>query len=312
MGLRERAVAPLATVIRHATSSKIDCTRPSVNYESHMQIYDFSSFSEYLKSVLKKKQEKNPRFSLRAWSTQVGLKNPSTLSRVLNKKGTMPMSYAKKLAETLSLKEDELRYFELLVLIHEAEGTEQETILKSLLTEVKNRNPKQTLISQDIFAAISQWYHLAIRELVALKEFREDATWIAKKLNDDITPTQATEAIERMLRLGLLIRNDKQQLIRAHNTVALVESEVRSTAIRSYHQQLIELALKSIHGQPTNERFLLSSTMAVRRSDYEKLVAILENMHKEMLSLTAQNNADEVYQVCTQAFRLTKDYHEKK
>ena len=299
-----RIVARSATYPLQNIALQVDHRKDTEHICETVNIFEFNSLGSFLKQVLKTKQEKNPLLSLRAWSSQLGFNSPSTLSRILNGKANMKLSVARKIATSLGLNTDEGRYLELLILLQEANQQEEKELIYSLMDEVKTRNPKQASLSMDAFSVISNWYHFAIKEMIGLKDFKEDSSWIAKKLLNEVPEEEILEAIERMLRLGIITRNPDNSLTKVDDALILLPN-VPSAAIRSYHQQMLHLAETSIHSQTFQERPLYATTLSITKAQYEKLKIIIENMHKEILGMTTDKNADEVYQVCTQAFRLT-------
>lgn len=56
------------------------------------------------------------------------------------------------------------------------------------------------LISQDIFATIADWYHLAILDLSLMKDFKSSPSWISARLG--ISVLEAKIAVDRLVRLG--------------------------------------------------------------------------------------------------------------
>ncbi|MGE0634258.1 MAG: TIGR02147 family protein [Pseudobdellovibrionaceae bacterium] len=271
-----------------------------------MQIYDYENSSEYLKNVLKQKQVKNPKFSLRSWASLLGIKNPSTLSRALNDKVPIRFAMAKKFAETIPLNQEEQRYFELLLLVRDAKDETEKALFLTMLREAKAKNTNLDVMPLEVFAMISDWYHLAIWEMTSLQGFKNEPEWIAQTLNNKVSANTVREALERLIRLGFLAKDDTGKLSKLKNDTLFIRNEVPSAAVRNAHRQFISFAMDSIENQAAEERQLSASTISIRKSDYAKVKTTIEKMHRELLSYACESGGDDLYQICTQAFKLSK------
>ena len=56
-------------------------------------------------------------------------------------------------------------------------------------------------IDQDTFKLYNEWYHVAVREMVNLKNFDESPKWLAANVFPRITEKQASDALELLLTL---------------------------------------------------------------------------------------------------------------
>jgi uncharacterized protein (TIGR02147 family) len=79
-------------------------------------------------------------------------------------------------------------------------------------TYKKSQSPDGSLkiLDDRSFQVISNWYCIAIREMIKLDEFFEDPNWISKKLHFKVTPTEAARAIELLFQADLLGRDSKK------------------------------------------------------------------------------------------------------
>ena len=115
----------------------------------------------------------------------------------------------------------------------------------------------------DAFNVIKDWYHFAILELVSLTNFQSDPNWMAAKLN--LTSIQVENAIERLIRLGLLKREFGKVVLTNEYTV--FGNEQRSDAIRNFHKQILEKAFIAIEQQNIHRREYSASILAVNGED---------------------------------------------
>jgi uncharacterized protein (TIGR02147 family) len=155
--------------------------------------------SELLLEELSNRTRNNPRYSLRAFARLLEM-SPGALSEILKGKRPLSVKLAHQMADRLGWSEAELS--QLLRLCVQEQSSRQGLTSPDSLTSYATRE-----LSEDVFRIIADWYCLAILSLAEIPEFRADARWIAKRLK--ISVHQSAEALTRLERVGLLIREKK-------------------------------------------------------------------------------------------------------
>lgn len=270
-------------------------------------VYEYPNTREFLLATFKQKQKHNPRFSLRAWSKQMGFGNPMLLSRVLNNKTKVQPDVARKLSQALSLSSDESKYFELLSLYELTETPSEKELYQELIQSLRPEF-HFTALEIDRFRAISDWYYLPILEMTFLKNFESKPEWIAKKLGHGLTPETVKLAIDRLIRLGLIERKSDGTLKKIPKGRLWAGDRGMQQAVRQYHAQMMDRAKQAMSTQKTEERFLSSSTVTIKKSDLEKIQKIIQKCQREIGRCSAQDgDGEEVYHVNIQCFRASEE-----
>ena len=150
----------------------------------------------WLENLLTEKIKKNPQFSLRAFARLVNV-SPAVLSRILSGKRKLTFNLAVRIADALVL------------------GPSEREALYSFFTsndhsEKSEEEKHEKELSIDCFNAMKEWYHYGITQLLYVESFRDDPKWISKMLG--ITELEAMLAIERLLRLEILDRDEDGRL----------------------------------------------------------------------------------------------------
>lgn len=152
----------------------------------------------------------------------------------------------------------------------------------------------------------AQWYHIAIRELINTQDFQNDPHWIAKKLEPQITPTEASEALETLLKLNLIKYNDKGCLIQTDKFVSTGD-EVSDTSVKEYHHQMIHMGATAMERIEAAHREISSLTLNLSAETSLEIKKLIQRFRKEILSLASQEEASTgVYQINFQLFPLTE------
>lgn len=269
------------------------------------RVFAFSDPVEYLNFELRERQRRDAAFSLRAWSRRVGYKNPSYLSHVLARKRRLKPELAAKLAGDLALKGRSLRYFELIVLSHNGKSPEEQRTYRKLLRQARPRRfDGINQLSLDTFLVVSDWYHWAILEMIELADFEFTPAQIHKRLGGRVDLKTVRGAIERLVRAGLLRRDEFGHLRRrpgANETHAPIAPE----AVIAYHKQMGGLGVEAVSSQAREERDFYGSTLAFRKANFRRAQEIIQEAHRQLLQLAEHGTGEEIYQFNTQFFRLS-------
>ncbi len=254
--------------------------------------------SEFVGRLFESRTKKNPSYSVRAFARDCGV-SPASLSQVLNGKARLSGPNATKIARKLKL---EPRNRELLDALVEHEAARSETRKKTAQLKLLRFMSLFDGRERDNYHLIADWYHLPICELTELKGFRSSPSWIASRLG--ITPSQASEAIERLLRLGILTEDQGGELRKAAPNVVIPDGPY-STAIRASHRSFLELALKTLVDRPAEKIVFSSTVVRARSGEIEKAREEMKTFRQKlMLDLESGEGHDGVHVLGMQFFEL--------
>lgn len=259
------------------------------------------------RSILKKEYQdrfrRNSRYTLRAFARDLELSS-GRLSDVLNSKKGLSRASAEKIAGKLGYTSAERDVFCDLVDAADARALAQKNLARLRLLE-KTSDQKSRQIEVDQFKMISDWYHLAILELLqqdACPEPAEEAlTWMAKRLN---TPRpKIDQAVERLMRLGLMKQEHGKYVCVASFTETM--GEISSQAVKAFHRQMVERALATLYTRPIDERLFNSSVLSIDKQQWHEAQQDIVRFRMEFTrkyGSTAKRDA--VYGLALQFFPL--------
>jgi uncharacterized protein (TIGR02147 family) len=264
-------------------------------------IYEHKDYRAFLKSELADRAAQNKQYSLRAFSKKLGVSS-SYLSEVLQNKKSLSVDKALEIATNLGLSGTESHYFCLLVQADLLRGSEASQSIEAQL-QTLNPHRKTQDLSLDMFRTISDWYHFAILELTFLEDFKVTPLSAAKKLL--ITKAEAEVAIDRLLRLELLEKDQRGNLRRTED-YTLAQSYVSNQALKSFHTQLLNKAIKALVNQSPSERISNSDIVAIAPENIAKVRKLSDQFTEELLKLADRSkNRSSVYCLSVHFFNLT-------
>lgn len=268
------------------------------------QLYNYSDPVEFLNALLKSKQTANPQYSLRSWVKQLGLNNVAMLSMVLNKKRRLLPRLSTRISQHLlqseQFNEEEARYFDTLVHYHNSNVSSEKIFYEKLLSSLRPDKHFST-IELDTFRVLTEWYHIIILEMTFLKDFVPDAKWIVKKMHQEITLTQAQEALDRLLRLELLKKDKNGKLSRTTKNLKTPD-DIPNEHLRKLHAQMIQRSIKALEGQTVKERDITTQILSIQKERIPGAKEIIKEFRVKLSKYLESHPGDSVYQINIQFF----------
>lgn len=251
-----------------------------------------------LRNYLTEAQVKNSAYSLRAFSRKLQI-SASSLSEILQGKRKVSAGQAEKILRNMGSSPREVQ--NLLSLFGKESNQAGPASLKS------NGNPLQ--LTSDQFHAIGDWYHFAILSLSETKGFKADPLWIAKRLG--IKVPQAEAALERLVRLKLVVWRRTQKTLKLSNERLSTSDEVLSQAVRKSHHHDLQLAAEVLVGETSGDdirlRDFTSMTMAIDVMKIPEAKKMIRDFQRKLSAFMETGQQTEVYKVCVHLFPLSKE-----
>lgn len=241
-------------------------------------------------------------FSMRRWARQMGYANPSMLSSVLGGKRRIKPDMARLMAKSLGLQDATIKYVELLAHMEVAKTPDERRQWLDQLEEIAPQS-KNGQVGDDAFFLMRDWYYSALLVLAETDGIEPDFAGIAQLFGGRVKPAAIEEAINRLLRLGL-VKFKGGRIRRRHDTVSIEPTE-KNIAVRQHHRQMIELALEALDHQDRSKRNIQGSTHGLSASSYKSAVEIINRCHEDLEALAKGHPGSHVMQLNTQFFSLT-------
>lgn len=268
-------------------------------------IFAFEDPIDYLNFELKSRRGQDPKFSMRSWARDIGYENPSFLAQVLKRERKLKSELAMKIAQSLRLSGKALKYFEVMVIGSSAQDPNGRSAYKQVIRNLRPKN-KSSVLSLEVFAYVSEWFHYALTEMPQLKDFSSSEDFIVQRLGKKVDRRIVREALDRLVRLGFLVRTAAGEFQRAPIGNYTMDPDTANQALRSLHRSWLELATQALDEQDVKDRDFYGTTFSFKKQNIAKVKEIIRNCHQQILELEATTAGDEIYQFSTQLFQLTK------
>ncbi len=268
-------------------------------------VYDHLDFRAYLNAWFAARKAANPRYSFRLFARKAGDVSPSLLHHVMHGERNLTPATTEGFVEALGLRAGEAAFFRLLVTLGQSKDADERNEAWEQIAATR-RFREARHIDGHAFAYLSNWILPAVRELAQRADFRVEPAWIAEALRPRVTLREATDALERLQALGMLVDDGAGGLTPADVSVT-TPAEVTGLAVHNYHRGMLTLASEAITRFEPPERHLVAITVSVPASLVARLKAESNAFLERMMHLcdSAEGDADQVMQMNLQLFPLS-------
>lgn len=269
-----------------------------------VDIFSYLDYRAFLKAYYDDCKKKDPKFTYRYIAECVGFKSAGHLTQILNGSTNISYSLTAGFIEFLKFGKRESDYFETLVYFNQAKThAEKKCFFERLLKFKKLIN---TIITPDQYEYFDKWYFVAIRESLSYYQFKDDFADLAQKLKPAISPDEAKKAIELLVRLNLITKNEKGFYQRV-DPVLSANPEGKAIAITNNALETMRLAGESIDRFPKEQRNISGVTFSISQKTFDTIQEEVRNFRKRVLDIAqCDSSPDSVYQFNVQLFPLTE------
>lgn len=270
---------------------------------SPIDVFRYLDYRRYLADYYRAKKSRG--FSYRAFSRAAGLGAPNYLKLVIAGQRNLTPAMAARFASACGLAGDAAEYFAQLVEFNQARSAEQRNrSYARLVAFSRYRRGHKLEVAQAAYH--STWYLPAIRELAASAHFREDPEWLADRLWPKIKASEARQALDTLLELGLLER-DPHGRLRQTTPVVSTGPETLGMHIANYHARMMQRATAAMELVPAHSRDISSLTFCVGSAGLLRLKQRIQEIRRELIALVeAEPERDQVVQLNLQLFPLSR------
>lgn len=283
---------------------------PEENLESEKSLFEFDDYRKILAELIRRRKQSGKTFSYRWFAKQAGFQSPNFLKLVVDGQRDLSSESIEKVIRVFKLSGPESAYFRNLVLLQKSKSLEEKDLYARQILKLKNYLVAFPL-SESQFRYYSDWYHVAIRELVLRPDFTEDPNWIAKTLIPNITPHEAGKSLQLLLSLGLLRRDPQGKLEVSHQSLQSGDRVSRS-AVATFHKKMMGLGQESIARFAPELREITCVTTPLSEKNLTKLKQMISDFKKEILKMSEdETNKERIVQINFQMFPVSQKISEE-
>ena len=259
----------------------------------------------FLRNEYLRRRKNNRHYSISAFARDLDLSS-SFLSRVLNGERTITINFALQIASIFNLPTLQTNEWVAEIVATASKNAKISVKLREQIRKSKERkNISPQYYEVERFKSISQWHHLAILNLTYVQDFNPSPIWIAKRLG--ISRIETTDAITRLLELGLLERT--QKTLKCTNNTLFVDTKKSELCVREFHRQMSARAIDALQDgseETFDARYIAGLTLAFDRKRIKEFREKIKAFQLEIMQMAKSETYTDVYQFNLQLFPLTQ------
>ncbi|MFM6930466.1 MAG: TIGR02147 family protein [Bdellovibrio sp.] len=256
-------------------------------------------YRKVLLQELQTRQVRNPSYSMSAFSRDLNI-NPSRMSEILNGKVGLSEERAAFIAEKLKMTANERALFIDLV---QSEHARSNLARIAAQKRVRDRLLNSRHISQTDFSVISEWYNLALIQLLDVEGIEHSAESFAKHLG--ISEDEARKALKQLEQQKYIERKGDHWSPSTPDTTTDVD--ISSKAIQHYNKQILDKAKEKLQATPVEKRDFSSVVFACNSEQMSYAKERIESFRRSLMKdLEEMAGKDAVYCLSIQFFELTE------
>jgi uncharacterized protein (TIGR02147 family) len=246
---------------------------------------------KHLQSLFMDRCRSNEQYSLRAFSRNLNIP-ASTLSEIMNERRPLTKALRNKLGVSLNMSQEQIEAFD---------AKEHGNSLKTS-QEVLEDNYRQ--IALDSFYIISEWYHYGILQLIRTKGFKNDSTWISKRLG--VNAEQISIALERLKRVGIIEEKNGKLVDVTKGKTSHLKNDFTNEQLRDYQVKVLEKSIQALKTVPIAQRDNTSMILAIPKKAMPFAKEEIKRFRRQLTKkLEDYEEPDEVYQLAIALTPLT-------
>jgi uncharacterized protein (TIGR02147 family) len=171
---------------------------------------------------------------------------------------------------------------------HSINAIEREDLLRKLEAVKKKETARH--VQSEQYQLFSQWFYVAIRELLRIISFKDDYHALAASLLPKIKNKEAREAIQLLEKIGL-IAQDEDGVYHPLESQITTGDVWESELIKNLQIQLTELGKNAILTIPRQQRDISNLTFCASKATMRRIADEIAALRRKILTF-ADNDAD--------------------
>jgi uncharacterized protein (TIGR02147 family) len=266
-------------------------------------ILEFADYRRYLQERYRYLKLNDRKFSHRYINNKLDVKSSGWFGDVLAGRQRLKPGQVKSIATVFKINSEEQKCLRALVDMDAAENPEDIASAYEKWYEVKGIGMET--VAKDRFKFYDRWYFSAMRELMTLYPRMRDPAVLAGSLDPKITPKQAQEAMNLLLRLGLM--GSAEAIASKMTLPALVKDpSARTRHWKKMMVSMIKLGRDALDKYDRDQRNFSGLTLTFSAEGMKKAGEEITALRKRLLYLSERDKkSDRVYNCLFQIYPVS-------
>lgn len=274
------------------------------------KIFEYDNYRFFLRDFFEEQKKLRTTFSHRYFARKAGFATSSFCAHVIDGKRNLTLESLKKVARGLAIKGRAAAYFKYIVLYNQASTNRDKDLYFKKLNHLRKLSAFYS-VQKAQYAYYDEWYYPVIRELAVYSGWNGDYAALGSLVVPPLQPEKVRRAIELLLDIGMLVKNENGSFALPHEAVTAVD--VPPAVTRKTRREFIALAQDAMEKLPVDSRHISGVTVLMSAEKFEHIAVKFDELRKYIITEALEDDKKEkVFQFNFQAFPLSKDFTERK
>ena len=274
--------------------------------KQQLPVTSYLDYRSWLGDLYKEAKRLDPGYSYLKFSQDLGV-GASNAHHLVSGRRELTVKACQKICQKIDLRGVHKKFFILLVRYSRTELPVDRDALFREIIDLKSKTIESET-SRHQLQYYTEWYNVAILEMLGMENASDDPAWIAAHLVPKVSLPNVRKSLELLSELGYLKYSAKHQRLFPAAVNITADEETSAIGLVRFHQQMIELGKSAITEFNHSQREISAITAPLTPGQFEEIRSEIVALRKRIVSLS--NNAqdpDKVIQVKFQMFPVVKD-----
>jgi uncharacterized protein (TIGR02147 family) len=268
-------------------------------------IFEYDNYRVFLRDLYTHFKNEKSSFSYRYFSRRAGFTSPNFLKLVIENKRNLSMESIGRFARAFKLTKTETDFFGYLVHFNQAPSDNEKARWAQLILQSKGFQKIHPL-RQAEYCYYANWYYIPLREIILLRDFKEDPQWIANQFAPPLSSSQVTNAFEHLSQLKMIERDENGCWRQTQKSIT-TGNEVYNSSVKQYHLTMIQKGAECIDRVAREKREVSSVCIPVSLEKRDEIKKLIQRFRQEIMVLAeADEGPESIYQLNIQWFPLVE------
>ena len=269
------------------------------------QILQYLDFRDFLRDYCDQRRAADPEFSQRTFAREAALppSSSSLLPAIVKGRRNLSQNLRIKFGKALKLGDRDYRYFDLLVQFNQAKGMTEKNFFFAQLS--KFRSSRAQIVGETQYRFFSKWYYSAVWNYFGIDQKTKHPGAIAQRIYPAITQSQAEEAVQLLLEIGLIKKTASGYAVTDKHIYT--EKNVQAMAARQHIQELTGMAMQVFESLPAESRQYNALMFSISEDGFKAIKDRIRSFQEELREIIDRDGKeDRIYTLTMQLFPNSK------
>jgi len=268
-------------------------------------LYECESVATYFEKIRRHFGHGSRKMPLTKFAKHYGYSSHRTIGMILKGERLPSSEMLQKISRLNRHSDREFRYLQLILEKERLQRKKLNTLeVNQELLSLAPKSVSRSVLDLSRFSFLADWYHFVIKQLLTTPGFTEDYELIVKRLGKKITVPVARQAVQTMIQLGVIARDNDGKLREVSYNMD-TPSDIRSDALQSHHRQMLARASEALE-EPVLEREFQALTLKFDRKNMQQAKQEIRRFCDEFDQKFCVEGGKGVFQMNVQLFSHTK------